>query len=371
MSHSSRKAALFGKSDDEDISPSNTTTTSSTSSSSYKPRFNAKSGLNTIEKSKKLNEAKEHVNKAEEYMKVTMFKWSPDHLGAAPYFTKAALCYKVADELKLAYEMYMKAGNSNDEINAFGASAQEYSKAAEICISMNDIQKAIDTYKLSGQRWGTHGHTNKYAEMLILAAKICLKQNNNDDYVMKARECYEEALDMICPTETEAEDLSSIKLAVNLPEVIRDVFTFYIRNKLYKEALALAFRSLPIFEFTKSDSTLTKMMVNITVLQLLNKDIVAADETYVQTFLGNSLFMNSSECELAEDLINAFKFDDIEKLESVQSGHRLAFLERDMINIVRTFTLTTKSSSFSNNNINNGGNNQEEENNDEDEIDLS
>lgn len=379
MSYSSRKAALFGQSDvDEDTSPSNNNIASkysSSSSSSHKPRFNAKSGLNSIEESKKINEAKEHVKKAEEYLKVTMFKWSADHLGAASYFTKAALCYKVAGELKLAYEMYMKSGNSNDEVNAFGASAQEYSKAAEICVSLNDIQKAIDTYKLAGQRWGTHGHTNKYAEMLILAAKICLKQSNDNDFITKAREYYEEALDMICPNENE--DLSGIKLAVTLPEVLRDVFTFYIRNQFYKEAIALAMRSLPIFEFTKSDSTLTKMMVNITILQLLNKDIVAADETYVQKFLSNSLFINSSECELAEDLINAFKFDDIDKLESIQNGHRLSFLERDIIIIVRGFSLTTKNTSTSNKNNNNNknkkNNNQEEENinEDEDEIDLT
>ena len=59
-------------------------------------------GLTSAQKAKKLDEAKEFMDKAAQALKKTIFSWKPDHLAAAPHFENAANAYKLAGELELA-----------------------------------------------------------------------------------------------------------------------------------------------------------------------------------------------------------------------------------------------------------------------------
>lgn len=46
----------------------------------------------------------------------TMFKWTPDHLAAAPFFEKSAAAYEVAGEADKAKLMYIQAADSQIEV---------------------------------------------------------------------------------------------------------------------------------------------------------------------------------------------------------------------------------------------------------------
>lgn len=107
---------------------------------------------------------------------------------------------------------------------------------------------------------------------------------------------------------------SVVQLHPKVLDIFREAFLFHVRKGMFPLALELAQRSCVIFEGFESDVSLCKMMVSITILQLAQGDVVAADHTFLQEHLSNSNYIRSKECALAESFIAAYKSRDIEQV---------------------------------------------------------
>ena len=80
-------------------------------------------GLSDATKKKKIEEGQALNAKAKKYLETSMFKWKPDHLGAAPLMEKAAECYRAASDVQNAKQLFIEAANSHEACNAFAAAA--------------------------------------------------------------------------------------------------------------------------------------------------------------------------------------------------------------------------------------------------------
>lgn len=171
MSLSANKSALFGKGSG---STPSTIATSGSKPSAKLSGGSSSSSSSTISpavKAKKIAEAEEWNGKGNEHLKKSVFKWTPDHLAAAPCFEKASTSYKLAGELDLARQLLVKSAESNEIAGCSSAAANNYCKAAEIAHSNNRFDQSASHYQQSSELYGINGDLDKSAEMLAKAAK--------------------------------------------------------------------------------------------------------------------------------------------------------------------------------------------------------
>ena len=81
----------------------------------------------------------------------------------------------------------------------------------------------------------------------------------------------------------------------------------------------------------------------MTVLQLTNKDVIAAENTYIQEHLSKSDYASSKEAEIVDSLITAFRSTDEGQLQEVQRHPNLFYLDREVKDLVLKLTMASPS----------------------------
>ena len=76
--------------------------------------------------SRKKQEADESYKKGQAAVKTTMFKWTPDHLGASLHFETAAKLYKELGNVNMAMDSYVKYATSSEKIDMPSCAAEGY-----------------------------------------------------------------------------------------------------------------------------------------------------------------------------------------------------------------------------------------------------
>eukprot|EP01031_Cornospumella_fuschlensis_P048578 gene48578-59490_t len=100
---------------------STTTGASKTAGLTFKGASATTSAQSQASKQRKVAEAQELSEKAQQALKTSMFQWKPDHLTASSYFEKASELYKQAGELRNALLLMNQASESNEALGASGA----------------------------------------------------------------------------------------------------------------------------------------------------------------------------------------------------------------------------------------------------------
>ncbi|CDQ90936.1 unnamed protein product [Oncorhynchus mykiss] len=77
----------------------------------------------------KINEAHEHIAKAEKNLKTSMTKWKPDFDSAASEYAKAAVCFKNAKQFEQAKDAYLKEAEYHTENKALFHAAKAIEQA--------------------------------------------------------------------------------------------------------------------------------------------------------------------------------------------------------------------------------------------------
>lgn len=81
-----------------------------------------------------------------------------------------------------------------------------------------------------------------------------------------------------------------------------------------------------------------KMMAAVTIIQLAMRDVVSADQTYLE-HLGNKAFIVSNECKVVDKFVMAFKNNDTDLLDEAQRGDSLFFLDPEVQPLARNLSL--------------------------------
>ncbi len=97
------------------------------------------------------------------------------------------------------------------------------------------------------------------------------------------------ALEVLCPASTPKSQLNSIHPASL--ELFRTALSFFISTAHYKEALTLANRMADIFLAFENESSMCKMFLTITLIQLTLGDAVQAQQTYLQEHLNSNTYL--------------------------------------------------------------------------------
>lgn len=143
---------------------------------------------------------------------------------------------------------------------------------------------------------------------------------------------------MLCPKDT-PKDLLGKSPPLTL-ETFRAYFRCLFLQKGPDESLIpLCNRMIDIFEAYGTESSMCKMMLTVTLLELHTGDVVRAENTYLNTHLNNSMYARSKECELADIFVMAFKRQDVTKLDEAQQHPQINYLDKEIQSIAKKLSL--------------------------------
>jgi len=335
MSLQDKKAGLFGKSSGSSgpepqgqILPKKTvshvTTTAAIQAGSHI--------LSKEAKQKKIDEAKFYRNKGLDLIKTSVFKWTADHLAAAPAFEKAALCYVALGELDDAKKMYFKAAESQEKYDAHASAAVSLNKAAQIAMNQSLVEECADIHARASDCWLLNGEADKAGDSLIRAAKAVEESNSSRAWTL-----YQRAIELMYPASTPRERIVAVPALTG--DALRDILRFLLRARMVREALALTPRMILLYAEQGYEQLMCKAMLTLTLLQLEAGDVVLADQTFMQEHLSVSMYLKSPECKCAEDFISAFKSLDPSQLEAAQLAREVSYLDSEVQQLARGLSL--------------------------------
>jgi len=350
MSHQDSKAALFGASKAPAMPSSSGASgatkkggltlalnTPATGAGASGPRKNV-GGANPLsneQRAKKIEEARELSAKGMKCLQVSVFQWKADHLMAAPLFEQSSNAYKAAGEYEQARVMMKQCAVSHEAYGAPAPAAIALGNAAKIAQSEKNPTQAAVHFKEAADMWGNHGDVVQCAESIAKAAKELESEEPNE-----ALDLYRRSLDILAPPDLlTKEQLSRVNIGVR--DILRDAFKFALRGgeSRLKDALQIAQRMVKQFEAFESEPSMCKSMASVTIIQLTMRDVIQAEQTYLQEHLNNKHYIVSNECKVIDKFLMAFKNSDLDLLDEAQKGDSIFFLDAEIQPLARQLSL--------------------------------
>ncbi|KAK7944676.1 hypothetical protein WMY93_000404 [Mugilogobius chulae] len=135
----------------------------------------------------KINEAHEHIAKAEKCLKTSLTKWKPDFDSAASEYSKAAVCFKNAKQYEQAKDAYLKEAEYHTENKALF-------HAAKLIEPLN-LEKAVDLYQKAAGVFENEDRLRQAVELLGKASRLLVRLKRLDEAaaaVQKEKNMYKE-----------------------------------------------------------------------------------------------------------------------------------------------------------------------------------
>uniref|UniRef100_A0A8C1PXM0 Gamma-soluble NSF attachment protein n=1 Tax=Cyprinus carpio TaxID=7962 RepID=A0A8C1PXM0_CYPCA len=257
----------------------------------------------------KINEAHEHIAKAEKCLKTSMSKWKPDYDGAASEMAKAAVAFKNAKQFEQAKDAYLKEAEYHTENKAYPSPPRNhnYKDMKKMPEAIQLIEKASIMYVENGTS-GTAGialdRAGKLIEPIDLEKAVDLYQKaasvfENEDRLREAAELLGKAS----------------RLLVRLRRLDEAAVSLQKEKNMYKEI--------------ENYPTCFKKTIAQVLVHLHRGDFVAADKCVRESY---SLpgFSGSEDCVSMETLLAAFDEQDEDKLSRVCNSPLLKYMDNDV-----------------------------------------
>lgn len=120
----------------------------------------------------KINEAHEHIAKAEKCLKTTLTKWKPDYDSAASEYAKAAVCFKNAKQFEQAKDAYLKEAEYHTENKTLFHAAKAIEQAGMMLKDMKRMPEAIEYIEKASMMYVENGTPDTAAMALDRAGKL-------------------------------------------------------------------------------------------------------------------------------------------------------------------------------------------------------
>lgn len=304
----------------------------------------------------KMKEAEDYRKKAKKAMETGIFS-KPDPLTAAAYYRKASELYKQCGENRLERLHRIACADCQRGQESYASAAIEYTRAAELAIMSDEAvnrrrNEAYQLHKSAAEAWVATNNKAKAGLSYVDAASALLigaDEENSAVQIMdrKALTAFEEAAEIHVPdslnrfasfrqTGKSAYTDTPISLAqehmVVAPyahETIFKILTRLLQFNEYSSALYTIGAATKLLEAQDASISLHRAYLTETILQLVLKDVVAADKTFLETHLQKNSYLSSRECKLAEDLIRAVKSMDVTALDTAKLENRSALANLD------------------------------------------
>uniref|UniRef100_A0A8C1ZPH3 Gamma-soluble NSF attachment protein n=1 Tax=Cyprinus carpio TaxID=7962 RepID=A0A8C1ZPH3_CYPCA len=270
----------------------------------------------------KINEAHEHIAKAEKCLKTSMSKWKPDYDGAASEMAKAAVAFKNAKQFEQAKDAYLKEAEYHTENKALFHAAKAYEQAGMMLkvmtlLHLQDMKKmpeAIQLIEKASIMYVENGTSGTAGIALDRAGKLIEPID-----LEKAVDLYQKAASVF-------ENEDRLREAA---ELLGKASRLLVRLRRLDEAAVSLQKEKNMYKEIENYPTCFKKTIAQVLVHLHRGDFVAADKCVRESY---SLpgFSGSEDCVSMETLLAAFDEQDEDKLSRVCNSPLLKYMDNDV-----------------------------------------
>ncbi|XP_048856746.1 N-ethylmaleimide-sensitive factor attachment protein, gamma b [Brienomyrus brachyistius] len=261
----------------------------------------------------KINEAHEHIAKAEKCLKTSLTKWKPDYDSAASEYAKAAVAFKNAKQFEQAKDAYVKEAEYHTENKALFHAAKALEQAGMMMKDMKRMPEAIQYIEKASMMYVENGTPDTAAMALDRAGKLIEPVN-----VEKAIDLYKKAASVF-------ENEDRLRQAA---ELLGKSSRLLVRLRRLDEAAASIQKEKNMYKEIENYPTCFKKTIAQVLVHLHRSDFVAADKCVRESYSIPG-FSGSEDCVAMEQLLQGYDEQDEDAVSRVCSSPLLKYMDND------------------------------------------
>ncbi|XP_078544276.1 gamma-soluble NSF attachment protein [Lissotriton helveticus] len=261
----------------------------------------------------KINEALEHISKAEKCLKTSFLKWKPEYDGAASEYAKAAVAFKNAKQFDQAKEAYLKEAESYEYNKSLFHAAKAYEQAGMMLKEMQRLPEAVQLIEKASMMYLENGTPDTAAMALERAGKLIESVN-----MEKAVQLYQQAASVF-------ENEDRLRQAV---ELLGKASRLLVRARRLDEAAVSLQKEKSIYKEIENYPTCFKKTIAQVLVHLHRNDYVAAEKCVRESY---SLpgFNGTEDCGLLESLLEGYDQQDQDQVSNVCNSALFKYMDND------------------------------------------
>uniref|UniRef100_W5LIK2 Gamma-soluble NSF attachment protein n=1 Tax=Astyanax mexicanus TaxID=7994 RepID=W5LIK2_ASTMX len=301
----------------------------------------------------KINEAHEHIAKAEKYLKTSFMKWKPDYDSAASEYAKAAVAFKNAKQLEEAKEAYLQEAEAHTNNRTLFHAAKALEQAGMMLKDMQRLPEAIQYIEKASMMYVENGTPDTAAMALDRAGKLIEPVD-----LSKAVDLYQRAASVF-------ENEERLRQAV---ELLGKASRLLVRQKKFDEAAVSIQKEKNMYRDIENYPTCFKKTIAQVLVHLHRGDYVAADKCVRESYSIPG-FSGSEDCVALEQLLQGYDQQDEDQVSRVCNSPLFKYMDNDYAKLALSLNVPgggkKKKAAASGDGGVNGGANRPEEDDDE------
>ncbi|XP_075069387.1 gamma-soluble NSF attachment protein [Mixophyes fleayi] len=261
----------------------------------------------------KINEALEHLSKAEKSLKTGFLKWKPDYDSAASEYSKAAVAFKNAKQYDQAKEAYLKEAESYENNKALFHAAKAYEQAGMMLKEMQKLPEAVHLIERASMMFLENGTPDTAAMALERAGKLIEHVN-----LEKAVQLYQQSASVF-------ENEDRLRQAVELQGKASRLL---VRARRLDEAVASIQKEKIMYKEIENYPTYYKKTIAQVLVYLHRNDYVAAEKCVRESYSIPG-FNGSEDCAALEQLLEGYDQQDQDQVSDVCNSPLFKYMDND------------------------------------------
>ncbi|XP_042607892.1 gamma-soluble NSF attachment protein-like [Cyprinus carpio] len=262
----------------------------------------------------KINEAHEHIAKAEKYLKTSLMKWKPDYDSAASEYAKAAVCFKNARQLEQAKDAYLQEAEAHTGNRSLFHAAKAFEQAGMMLKDMQRLPEAVQYIEKASMMYVENGTPDTAAMALDRAGKLIEALD-----LAKAVHLYQQAAGVF-------ENEDRLRQAV---ELVGKASRLLVRQQKFAEAAVSLQKEKNMYKEIENYPTCFKVKPIAQVLVHLHRGDYVAAEKCVRESYSIPGFSGSEDCVAMEQLLQGYDEQDEEQVSRVCTSPLLRYMDND------------------------------------------
>ncbi|KAL6488421.1 hypothetical protein MHYP_G00021620 [Metynnis hypsauchen] len=261
----------------------------------------------------KINEAHEHIAKAEKYLKTSFMKWKPDYDSAASEYAKAAVAFKNAKQLEEAKDAYLQEAEAHTNNRSLFHAAKALEQAGMMLKDMQRLPEAIQYIEKASMMYVENGTPDTAAMALDRAGKLIEPVD-----LSKAVDLYQRAASVF-------ENEERLRQAV---ELLGKASRLLVRQKKFDEAAVSLQKEKNMYRDIENYPTCFKKTIAQVLVHLHRGDFVAADKCVRESYSIPG-FSGSEDCVALEQLLQGYDQQDEDQVSLVCNSPLFRYMDND------------------------------------------
>ncbi|XP_076827495.1 N-ethylmaleimide-sensitive factor attachment protein, gamma a isoform X2 [Brachyhypopomus gauderio] len=263
----------------------------------------------------KINEAHEHIAKAEKYLKTSFMKWKPDYDSAASEYAKAAVAFKNAKQLEAAKDAYLEEAEAHTNNRSLFHAAKALEQAGMMLKDMQRLPEAVQYIEKASMMYTENGTPDTAAMALDRAGKLIEPVD-----LAKAVDLYQKAASVF-------ENEDRLRQAV---ELLGKASRLLVRQKKFDEAALSIQKEKNMYRDIENFPTCYKKTIAQVLVHLHRRDYVAADKCVRESYSIPG-FSGSEDCVALEQLLQGYDQQDEDQVSRVCNSPLFRYMDNDAL----------------------------------------